>query len=130
EAPPLASYGYEREVHLLGSIRVPPSARVGEQMTLAAMVTWVVCEVECVAGDVDLALTLPVAATSAGDPAAARAFAAEAARVPSRHAGWTFRAAVDSAEVLLHVRPPADQPALDDADGARVHFFIDSSSVI
>ncbi len=130
EAPPLASYGYEREVHLLGSIQVPPSARVGSAVTLAATVTWVVCEIECVAGDVDLALTLPVAATSAVDPDVARAFAAEDARVPRRQAGWTFRAAVDSAEVLLYVRPPVDHPALDDADSARVHFFSDSAGLI
>jgi len=130
EAPPLASYGYEREVHLLGSIQVPPSARIGQPVTLAATVTWVVCEVECVAGDVDLALTLPVAATSTVDPDAARAFAVEDARVPQRHAGWAFRAAVDSGEVLLHVRPPADHPPLSHADTARIRFFIDSSGVI
>lgn len=130
EAPPLASYGYEREVQLLGSIHVPHEARIGEPVTLAATVTWVVCEVECIAGDVDLTLTLPVAATSVVDPDIERAFAAENARVPRRHAGWTFRAAVDSAEVLLHVQPPAGSPALGDADGARVQFFIDSSSVI
>lgn len=130
EAPPLTNCGYEREVHLLGSIRVPSSARVGERVTLAATVTWVVCEVECVAGDVDLARTLPVAPASAVDPDVAHAFAAEAARVPARHAGWTFRAAVDSAEVLLHVRQAAGYPALDDAEAARVRFFIDSSSAI
>ncbi|HEX6036445.1 protein-disulfide reductase DsbD domain-containing protein, partial [Longimicrobium sp.] len=32
-SPPLASYGYEREVHLLGAVHVPPTARVGSTVT-------------------------------------------------------------------------------------------------
>jgi DsbC/DsbD-like thiol-disulfide interchange protein len=106
-SPPLASYGYERETHLLGAVHVPRTARVGSRATLAGTVTWVACKVECIAGDVDLALTLPVAAAPEADTAAARAFAAEDARVPVRRADWAFRAAVDSDAIVLRVRPPA-----------------------
>src|SRR5829696_1931350 len=74
---PLASYGYEREVHLLGAIHVPRTARVGSTATLAGNVTWVVCREECFAADVDLALTLPVGAAPKADTAAARAILAE-----------------------------------------------------
>ncbi|HEX8375679.1 MAG TPA: protein-disulfide reductase DsbD domain-containing protein, partial [Geminicoccaceae bacterium] len=129
EAPPLASYGYEREVHLLGAVHVPSSARVGSTARLGATLTWVVCEEECIAGDVDLALAVPVAATTIADEAAARALAAEAARVPARLDGWTFRAAVDSAGVLLHVYPPAEA-GIASRRTPRVQFFIDSAGVI
>jgi thiol:disulfide interchange protein DsbD len=129
-SPPLASYGYEREVHLLGAIHVPATARVGSTATLTATVTWVVCNVECFADEVDLALTLPVAASSVADTATVRAFAAEEARVPVRRADWVFRSAVDSKAIVLRVRPPEGSRILTDGDAARVRFFVDSAGVI
>lgn len=131
-APPLASYGYEREVHLLGGIHVPRSARIGSRVTLAGTVSWVVCKVECLAGDVDLGLSLPVAATSVADSAAAAAFAVESARVPERRADWAFRASVDPADstvIVLRAVARRELPALRVSTG-RVHFFVDSAGVL
>ena len=129
ESPPLASYGYEREVHLLGAIHVPRTARVGSTATFKGNVTWVVCKEECFAADVDLALTLPVAATALADTAAARAIATENARVPVYRADWEFRSAADPKAILLRVRPP-NALALTDSDRSLVQFFVDSASVI
>jgi thiol:disulfide interchange protein/DsbC/DsbD-like thiol-disulfide interchange protein len=129
-SPPLASYGYEREVHLLGAVHVPRTARVGSTATIRGTVTWVVCKVECFADDVDLALTLPVGAAPETDTAAARAFTAEEARVPVRRADWVFRSAVDSRAIVLHVRPPEGSRILADGNAERVRFFVDSAGVI
>jgi thiol:disulfide interchange protein/DsbC/DsbD-like thiol-disulfide interchange protein len=129
-SPPLASYGYEREVHLLGAVHVPPTARVGSTATLAGTVTWVVCKVECVADEVELALTLPVGAAPVADTAAAGAFAAEDARVPVRRADWAFRSGMDAEAVVLRVRPPAGSGLLAGGDTPRVRFFVDSAGVI
>ena len=128
-APPLASYGYEREVHMLGAIHVPSSARVGSKVTFAGTVTWVVCREECFADEVDLALTLPVAAASIADSAASRAIAEEAARVPIKSDDWTFLSAADSTAVVLRIQPPAGS-GLTASDLASVHFFVDSAAVI
>ena len=129
-SPPLASYGYEREVHLLAAVHVPSTARPGSTATLAGTVTWVVCNVECVADEVDLALTLPVGAAPEEDTAAARAFAAEDARVPARLADWEFRSAVDAEAVMLRVRPSDGADLLAGLDTKRVRFFVDSAGVI
>lgn len=130
EAPPLASYGYEREVHLLSAVHVPSSARVGSTARLEAALTVVVCELECVAGDVVVALAVPVAARTIGDETVARAFAAEAARIPVRRDGWAFSAAVDSTKVVLHVYPPGGAAIASRRTSPRVQFFIDSTGVI
>ncbi|HEY0014820.1 MAG TPA: thioredoxin family protein [Longimicrobium sp.] len=130
EAPPLASYGYEGEVHLLGAVHVPTSARVGSTAKVEATLTWVVCLEECYSGDVDVALAVPVAARTVPDEAVARVFAAEAARIPARRDGWTFRAAADSAGVLLHVYPPGEAAIAAVGTAPRVQFFIDSAGVI
>jgi len=129
-SPPLASYGYESEVHLLGAVHVPPTARVGSTATFAGTVTWVVCNVECVADEVDLTLTLPVGAAPEADTAATRAFAAADARVPARLAGWAFRSAVDGDAIVLRVRSPEGSSLLAGGDAARVRFFVDSAGVI
>jgi thiol:disulfide interchange protein/DsbC/DsbD-like thiol-disulfide interchange protein len=129
-SPPLASYGYEREVHLLGAVHVPATAKAGSTATLAGTVAWVVCNVECVADEVDLALTLPVGPAPQADTAAARAFATEDARVPVRHADWAFRSGIDSAAVVLRVRPPGGSALLAGGETPRVHFFVDSAGVI
>jgi thiol:disulfide interchange protein DsbD len=130
DAPPLASYGYEGEVHLLGAVHVPPSARVGSAAKVEATLTWVVCLEECVAGDADVALAVPVAARTISDEAVARAFAAEAARIPARRDGWKFLAAADSTNVLLHVYPPGGAAIALGRTPPRVQFFIDSAAVI
>lgn len=129
-SPPLASYGYEHEVHLLGAIHVPATAAAGSMATLAGTVTWVVCNVECVADEVDLALTLPVGTATEPDTVVARAFEHEEARVPVRAADWTFSAAVDGDSVLLRVRPPGGAAVLAGLDPSRVRFFVDSAAVI
>lgn len=130
EAPPLASYGYEGEVHLLGAVHVPPSARVGSTAKLEAALTWVVCLEECFSGDIDVALAVPVAARTVADEAVARVLAAEAARIPARRDGWTYRAAVDSTAVVLHVYPPGEAATAPGRAAPRVQFFIDSAGVI
>ncbi|HSJ96614.1 MAG TPA: protein-disulfide reductase DsbD domain-containing protein, partial [Myxococcota bacterium] len=129
-SPPLASYGYEGEVLLLGAVHVPRSARAGSTVTLTGTVTWVVCNVECMADEVDLTLTLPVGAASQADTAAVRAFAAAEARVPVRREDWEFRAAVDSGAVVLRVRPPGGAGVLAGGDAARLRFFVDSAGVV
>ena len=129
-SPPLASYGYEREVHLLGAVRVPATARVGSTATIAGTVTWVVCNVECFADEVDLTLTLAVGAAPQADTAVARALAAEEARVPVRRDDWVFHSAVDSAAVVLRARPPGGSGLLDAGVAERVRFFVDSAGVI
>ena len=129
-APPLASYGYEREVHLLAALHVPRTARVGSTAILAGTVTWVVCKEECIADEADVALTLPVGSVPDVDTIAARAFAAEEARVPAQGAGWVFRAGVDSSVILLRVRPPGGPGLLEGVDAKRVRFFVDSSGII
>jgi thiol:disulfide interchange protein/DsbC/DsbD-like thiol-disulfide interchange protein len=126
-APPLASYGYEREVRLPTTVRVPRTARVGSRVSLAATVSWVACKVECMAGDADVALVLPIAAVSKVDSLELRELAAEEARTPIAHSDWMFSAVADSAALTLSVRPPRRMRL---PRSARYRFFVDSASVL
>ncbi len=126
-SPPLASYGYERELYLAAPIEVPRSARPGSTVRIAGRVSWVVCDVECRADDVDLSVARPVAASATVDSAVTSAILAERRRTPQPQGDWTARAAVDSSDVILFARPPSGWRA-----GATLptDFFIDSTAVI
>jgi DsbC/DsbD-like thiol-disulfide interchange protein len=60
---PLANYGYDGEVVLLTQITAPTTLASGTRVPLAADVTWLVCEKECIPGEARLSLTLPAAAS-------------------------------------------------------------------
>src|SRR5687768_5470918 len=126
-SPPLASYGYKRELLLAAPIEVPRSARVGSTVRIAGRITWVVCNVECIADDVDLSVARPVAASTAIDSTATSAIAAELQRTPLPQGDWTARATVDSSDVIVFARPPSELLA---SAALPTDFFIDSAGVI
>lgn len=126
-SPPLASYGYERELFLAAPIEVPRSARVGSTARIAGRITWVVCAEECIADDVDLSIARPVAARAAVDSTVMNALVAERQRTPWPQDGWTTMAAVDSSDIILFARPPSEaRPSRT----APIDFFVDSAGVI
>jgi thiol:disulfide interchange protein DsbD len=126
-SPPLASYGYERELFLVAPIEVPRSARLGSTARIAGRVTWIVCAEECIADDVDLSIARPVGARTAVDWNVMNALVAERQRTPLPQDGWTTMAAVDSPDIILYARPPSDaRPSWT----APVDFFVDSAGVI
>lgn len=73
------NYSYSNEVTLLSKIKIPANAEVGSQFTADAHVEWLVCEEECIPQDVQLRLSLPVAApdspTGSGSPLIEQALA-------------------------------------------------------
>lgn len=67
---PLVDYGYENEAFFPAPLRVDPSVKPGSQLSLAAKVSWIVCESSCIPGHAQLDLTLPVVAgRAAANPA-------------------------------------------------------------
>ena len=57
---PVTNYGYENEVTLLSSVKVPADSVSGSVFPVKATVKWLVCEETCIPQKVDLALDLPV----------------------------------------------------------------------
>ena len=91
----LANYGYEGEVLLPVSIRVPPSAVPGTMVRLAVHADWLVCSDICIPGGADLQVSLPVRTAASLLPTPdATEFAATRARIPiprtlpDLHAAW------------------------------------------
>lgn len=102
---PLVSYGYEHEVLHPVQIRVP-SSLPGDEVRLAARLTWLECRDVCLPGKADLALTLPVRPSAKPGPASS--LFAEAHRgMAQRDPGWSITAAAREGAIHLVVHPPS-----------------------
>lgn len=116
---PLMNYGYSGEVLLPMTLTAPADAPVGQDITLTAAATFLVCEEICIPEDADLTLTLPVQAAAA-DPAGPWAGPIEAAvaAVPRRA---DLTAAYRMADGLLQLAVTGAPIA--EADKADSYFF-------
>lgn len=67
----LVNYGYEADVLLPLSLRVPATAKPGTQVDLAGHVKYLICSDLCVPAKADVKLTVPIVAASASASASA-----------------------------------------------------------
>lgn len=80
---PLVNHGYEDNVKLLSSLRVPADAEIGSKVTIAAQVSWLVCEQLCIPERANLSLDVTVGEKSgAVDPKTAAIFRQAQAAIP------------------------------------------------
>jgi DsbC/DsbD-like thiol-disulfide interchange protein len=56
------NYGYEHEVVLPFELKIPATAKPGDQLQLHANAQWLICSDVCVPDGADLTLTLPIEA--------------------------------------------------------------------
>lgn len=59
-AGPLVSFGYDNELLLLSDIIIPIDVKIDSAFSFDAEVDWLVCRVECIPGDAELSLNVPI----------------------------------------------------------------------
>jgi DsbC/DsbD-like thiol-disulfide interchange protein/cytochrome c biogenesis protein CcdA len=115
---PLMNFGYHGEVLLLTRLVPPKALPAGKPVTLRAKANWLVCEVQCIQEEGELALTLPVARSAALDPRWGRPIADARSRVPVvAPADWAFTARGEEGGASLSISPPG-------AAGLKEAFFL------
>ena len=98
----LANYGYEGEVLLPVSVRVPASAVPGTTARFGVHADWLVCNDICVPGEADLTLSLPVRRAGSLLPTPdATEFATTRAHIPVPGAFPGLKAAWDGTHIGL-----------------------------
>lgn len=99
----LLNYGYEGEHLLPVTLSLPADLVPGETFTLDLYADWLVCKIECIPGDAELRLELPVRdAPPAVDPARAALFAWADARRP-QPAEWTARFSTEGRQLSVQI---------------------------
>jgi thiol:disulfide interchange protein DsbD len=77
----LMNYGYQGETLLLTQVKPPKEIGADGPLDIAANVSWLVCEKECIPGEARLSLSLPASRSgTAGEPGPASRSAFDAAR--------------------------------------------------
>ncbi|MFQ6037521.1 MAG: protein-disulfide reductase DsbD domain-containing protein [Candidatus Aminicenantales bacterium] len=117
----LLSFGYTDEVFLLTAIKAPKSLKSGDRVRIAARVEWLECREECLPGQADVAVVLPVLEVPpALDDRWRQGFAETRKRLPQRRSGWAVRALADRTHIRIHVRFPSGSAGVR---GSGVEFF-------
>jgi thiol:disulfide interchange protein DsbD len=118
--------GYDGEVFLLLTLTPPADLTPGTNVTLMAVVEWLMCKEVCMPGDAKLELTLPVVSgPPAPDAQWAAKFAAAHWQLPHTPAGWQFAATRAGQTVILTFQPPAGSVFTP----ADFHFFADDGLI-
>jgi DsbC/DsbD-like thiol-disulfide interchange protein len=104
----VVNFGYEEEVFLITEIQASPAARPGETITIEANVDWLVCKEECLPGQTELSLSLPVQDKEpAPDLVWSKKFADTRKKLPIYPSDWTISAAIYQNFVLLSISSPS-----------------------
>ena len=99
--------GYNDENYLLVTITPPLTLAPGADIKLTAVAEWLMCKDVCMPGDAKLAITFPVAAAGANDPAAkwTAAIAAIRGKLPKPATDWIVTATRTDQTATLHLTP-------------------------
>ena len=99
----LVNYGYEDEHLLPVTVTVPSTLAPGDTLVLDVYADWLVCEVECIPGDAELRLELPVRSEApAADPRFSPLFEWADARQPQAVA-WPARFSTESRSLSVRI---------------------------
>ena len=99
--------GYNDENYLLVTITPPLTLAPGADIKLTAVAEWLMCKDVCMPGDAKLAITFPVAAAGANDPAAkwTAAIAAIRGKLPKPATDWIVTATRTDQTATLRLTP-------------------------
>jgi len=115
----ITGQGYQDVVYLPATVTAPRNLIPGQDATIEATATWLMCNKECVPGTADVALTLPVSATAAKPNQVVRT---ELARtlVADATPDWTLAAKRDADGITLTVKSMSSltEPRFFPQDGA------------
>lgn len=99
---PLTNFGYEGETLLPVEVSIPASAVAGTSLDLNVKASWLICREECIPGDAELQLAVPIGSASTPDARWQPVFHAAAQSAP-QPMPWKTRVSenADTIEVLI-----------------------------
>jgi thiol:disulfide interchange protein DsbD len=126
ETGPLASFGYHGAILLPVKITVSDDL-AAERVVLKAEARWLVCKEECIPGEADLILTLPVSGDPPKiDPRCGATFSETRNSLPKWDHGWEVDVSARNRDILLTVKAPTE--ALGSGD--NLYFFPHQSGLL
>lgn len=121
DLPPLASYGYEREVFLFTKIETPETITT-PNISIKARVDWLTCKVDCIPGRAELTLDLPVTHDVLKSSEWMKAFEDTQKKWPIQASQINVKAFEKDKRIFLEFAPVSKD--------SRIEFFPNRSDVI
>ena len=104
DVPPLADYGYEKEVLLMVPLQIPAGLK-SSPISIKAEVNWLVCKEICIPGHAHLDLSLPLKERAEENPKWATLFQATRLTLPqTKPTDLKFSAFVDPDSLILQIK--------------------------
>ena len=115
-----AGFGYEHAVIHIVDVTAPSNLKAGESITISGATTFLMCDPsECVPGNAELSITIPVAAESTASPHAP-AISIYATKIP-KTVDWATSVSLEGENVVVSIDVPQGQLPAD----SPLHFFPD-----
>ncbi|MDZ7764110.1 MAG: protein-disulfide reductase DsbD family protein [Melioribacteraceae bacterium] len=109
----MANYGYEGETFLLTKITPPPKINL-EEITIEAEGKWLVCKIECLPGEANYKLTLPVKnETPKTVEKWQQAFAETRFKFPLENSDWEIAGTKNENNVIINLTPSAEDLSIE-----------------
>jgi DsbC/DsbD-like thiol-disulfide interchange protein len=115
----IVNFGYEAEVLLITEIKASQMIKPGERIRISARVDWLVCKEECLPGQADLTLILPVKNGASVDSHWAIKFVEARRKLPKSLMDWGIRASTDGDHVTICI----SSPSWFESEITDLHFF-------
>ena len=104
---PVTNYGYENEVTLLSTVKIPSDSKVGSILPIKANVKWLVCEESCIPQKVELTLNLSVVSPRIKTGQGSRALIEAAQASLPLVNPFTSRLQLDHKQLSLQITAPS-----------------------
>jgi len=112
----LANFGYEGEVFLLTKI-TPPKIIEQAEIEIKAKASWLVCKVECLPGDAEYSLKLPVRdSTPQTIEKWQQAFSDTRFNLPLKNSDWKIQSTKHENGINILMIPPQNYPAVNEIE--------------
>ncbi len=114
----MANYGYEGETFLLTKI-TPPKNLSQNVITIKSEASWLVCKIECLPGEAEYSLSLPVKnETPETVEKWQKAFAETRFNFPLEESDWEIRSTKNENGIEITLTPPEENLTVD-----KIEFF-------
>lgn len=122
----LMNHGYEHQVILPFEIKIGPEVQPGTTITVGGRFDYLICADICIPENVDLSVTLPIAASLQADADGSATIVSALAKLP---VSLTGKASVERTATGFRISVADPAVAAAAADGKNIHFFSDGPDV-
>ena len=114
-SPPLVSYGYSAETTLFSTLHLSEEFPDKDKALLSLDVQWLACKVECIPGEAQLSIDLPISSQLKKNERFKKQAVPFLSKLPIRNSLFDYRAKILRNKIILEIQPNKENtPIIED----------------